>query len=396
MITLKIIFWLSGFALVHTYIIYPIMVRFLSRNKKNNVIFYDQSDNLPEVSVLMAVHNEASVIKEKMESLLAQDYPAQKLSFYIGSDCSTDATNDILENYKNSNSSIHFFPFHERQGKPGVINVLEQKVSSRSARSNDHIYLLTDASVMLEHNTLKKMVRHFKNNEIVLVDAHMMYSGVGEKGIARSENKYLNAEVLVKNAESRLWGKMIGPFGGCFCIRSSHFRCVPQNYLVDDFYIAMTAMQKGGSAINDLEAKCFEQVSHKASEEYRRKKRISTGNFQNLFAFKNLLNPFTKLGFSYVSHKVLRWMGPFFIIAMFVSSFILAQSEVVFFKFIFAGLIGWFFLIPSIDRLLSWVNIKIKIFRSISYFNHMNLALLHGFIEFLFGVKSSIWQPTER
>ena len=120
---------------------------------------------------------------------------------------------------------------------------------------------------------------------------------------------------------------MIGPFGGCYMLRSNYFSKVPDNYLVDDFYIAMEVFRKGGLAINDLSAICTESNSSDILEEFKRKSRISAGNFQNLLTFKNLLwPPFSKLAFNFISHKVLRWLGPLFIATFTILGLILGLS----------------------------------------------------------------------
>jgi len=391
---LHLIFWLSLAALVHTYLLYPILINLLAKGKSLNSITY-KDDELPVVHVLMAVHNEEKVISQKIQSLLNQDYNKSKYHIFIGSDASSDQSNKIITAHAKENANIHFFPFKKRQGKPGLINQLELKSNDLMPTSKDKIFLLTDANVMLESDTLKKLARHFKNDNIALVDSNMIYQGIDEGGIAAPENSYLNREVRIKNDESRAWGKMIGPFGGCYAIRSTHFTKVPQNYLVDDFYIAMHAMKDGALAINDLDAKCYEKVSIEASEEYRRKKRISTGNFQNLFTYWKLLNPFSKLGFSFISHKVLRWLGPFFIIAIGISTFFLASGNT-YFQIVLGALAAWFVVPFLVTKLGNLFKLKIAVFNAIHYFNFMNVALLHGFFTFIFGVKSGIWEPTKR
>jgi len=254
---------------------------------------------------------------------------------------------------------------------------------------------LTDANIILHEDALSNMVKYFKDEKIALVDGHMIYTGLEDGGVAKPENSYLSSEVKLKEAQSKLFGKMLGPFGGCYCLRSTFYSKVPSNYLVDDFYLSMSTFEKGGSAINALDAKCYEKVSTKASEEYRRKKRISAGNYQNLFRFWKLANPFSKLGYAFLSHKVLRWLGPFFMIAIIVSSLML-QSSSNFFSFIVLALITWFIGIPLINKILQSFKINFGLANAISYFNFMNLALLHGFFNFLRGIKSGIWKPTER
>jgi hypothetical protein len=96
---------------------------------------------------------------------------------------------------------------------------------------------------------------------------------------------YISREVLIKQHESILWGTMMGPFGGCFAIRSELYEPVPKNFLVDDFYINMKVLEKGYQCINNLNALVFEDISNNLSDEFKRKVRISTGNFQICNAF---------------------------------------------------------------------------------------------------------------
>jgi len=149
-------------------------------------------------------------------------------------------------------------------------------------------------------------------------------------------------------------------------------------------------------AIRTLEAVCDEPVSHKIEEEFKRKKRISTGNFQNLFHFRGLLNPFSTLGFSYLSHKVLRWIGPLLMLVIALSSLLLAIKGSAFFIAVTVGQLIWYIVIPIGDRIFRALGIQLSALRNVSYFNVMNWALLRGFFSFLSGVKSSIWEPTKR
>jgi hypothetical protein len=97
-----------------------------------------------------------------------------------------------------------------------------------------------------------------------------------------------------------------------------------------------------------------------------------------------------------VSHKVLRWLGPFFMLSMFSGALILALFGN------FMGLIlllllslAWVVL-PIIDFLASQLGIHVFLLRGLRYFMLMNVALLAGFFKFLNGIKSNVWQPTQR
>ncbi len=399
-IILIVIFISSTFCLVYSYFIFPLILKFISRNKKNNSICFKHLEELPHVTLLMSLHNEEKIIEEKLNSLIKQKYPLEKLNIFIGSDNSNDDTNKIVANFIQKyklEKNYFFFPFKNRQGKPGVINSLVKKAFSIYPKNKNHILIITDASVILSEDTTFHLVKHFKNPNIGLVDSHMKHTGLQQEGISQSEDQYISNEVTIKYHENISTGKMMGPFGGCYALRSTCFVPVPSNFLVDDFFLAMKVLEQGKDNINDLDAICQESVSHNIQQEYRRKVRISSGNFQNLSTFKHLLLPHKKsIAFNFLSHKVLRWLGPFFIILSFVSNLFLCLSENIIFIILFSFQVGLIFLIPILDLILQKLSINIHLFRSIRYFFVMNFALLQGLIRYLKGIKSNVWQPTER
>lgn len=387
MIVFEILFWLSLAVVFHSYVLYPIILTLLSRNKKGNQIFYDKTER-PFVSILMSAFNEEGVIEEKIKSIYETKYPADKFEVLIGSDCSVDKTNEIITRLQATYNSLQFFPFTERQGKGNIINQVYQK-------SKGEIIILSDANVMFDENTIYELVKNFKNSKIGLVDTNMQNIGLKREGISHQEKAYISREVIIKNQEGNIWGTMMGPFGGCYAIRRELYAPVPKNFLVDDFYICMKVLENKYQAINNLDAKVYEDVSNNLNDEFRRKIRIATGNFQNLQTFSNLLLPIHKgLSFSFLSHKVLRWISPFFIIISLISLVFLSCESKIYELALIAQIFT--FLIPCADALLKKVNLHFSIFRFVTHFYVMNLALFIGFFKFMKGVKSNVWKPTKR
>ncbi len=397
---LEFIFWSGMLCFAHTYLLYPFLLKLLSGSKPNNLVVFEDPQTFPQVSVLMSVYNEAAVIGAKINSLLQLDYPPEKLSIWIGSDCSSDTTNEVLAAFTRNDSRIHFFPFRQRRGKPLVINELAQKaIEANSGASNLHVFLITDANVILIPQTLKELVKHFKNERIAVVDAHMIHTGIKADGISQIEDQYISTEVQLKHREGIVWGKMIGPFGGCYAVRSDYFTPVPHNFLVDDFFITLKAIERGGFAISELKAICYEPVSHEIGVEYRRKARISSGNFQNMATFRRLwLPPWRSwLHFAFFSHKVLRWIGPFLIIAAGLSCGLLALNPLnLFYRYSFFVLTAGCTVLPVFDRVLARFGFHMRLLRSLRYFLLMNMALMEGFFKYLKGIKNNVWEPTKR
>ena len=385
-----ILFWLSVFVIFHSYVIFPFILKVLAGNKTRNSDFYTLlSKDLPKVSVLMSLYNEEDVIENKIKSIYNSNYPEEKLEVIIGSDNSNDNTNNIVNELSDKYKSLHFLPFKKRQGKPSIINQLQKKAEGS-------IIIITDANVIFSENTIFEMVKHYKDETIGLVDTQMKNTidSISNTGISVQESSYISREVKIKQNESILWGTMMGPFGGCYSLRNNLFKDVPVNFLVDDFYINMNVLKQKKKAINSKEAIVYEDVSNNLKDEFKRKIRISTGNFQNLIKFNNLLFSSIKgLSFSFISHKVLRWLGPFFILTALISNILLLDIIV------YIASISIFtitFALPFLDLLLKKTNINIPVFRFVTHFYSMNLALLIGFFKFISGVKSGIWQPTKR
>lgn len=390
------LFFFSAGGLFHSYLFYPFLLSALSKKRRPARPQFGDGEEWPQISVLLSVYNEEAVIAEKLQSLFASDYPGA-LSYFIGSDASSDRTHERIRALCKGREDVFLSEFPHRRGKPSVLNDLARLALERRPPSAGHIFLITDANVFLEPATLKRLIRHFKDPDIGLVDAHMINTGLSEAGISRSETQYIRTESLVKNREGQLWGTMIGPFGGCYALRSDLFEPIPPHFLVDDFYLAMRAFEKGALAINDLEAICYEAVSHELREEFRRKARIAAGNFQNLLLFWRLwFPPFSRLGFAFFSHKVLRWMGPFLLFIALLSSLALALTgNPLFAALLLLQLVVWV-LVPLADRLLLTIGVHLIWLRGVRYFLSMNLALLAGFFRFLRGVRSGAWEPTKR
>ena len=381
------LFWICLFLLVYTYFIFPFSTIFLARKKSLNNKFYKQED-VPSVSILIAAYNEQDVIKEKVMSIINSNFSSSKMEITIGSDCSTDNTNEIISELAKNHSFLNTKIFTERSGKSAIVNKLVKQ-------AKNEILILTDANIIFSKNTIQSLIRHFKNSKIGLVDSNMVNIGIKKSGISLQEKTYISSEVKFKHAESKLLGMLMGPFGGCFAIRKSLFIPIPENYMVDDFLVCMNILKNGNLAINDLDAVVYEDVSNQISEEFRRKRRISMGNFINLFHFKKLLlKPFSKLGFIFLSHKVIRWFGPILLLLVLASNFILISDSIFYKIAFFSQLI--LFISPFIDLLLRKIGIHVLILRFVTHFYSMNLALFMGMIDYLTVNKKGVWEPTKR
>lgn len=386
MMAVEIIFWLCLLGMLSTYIVYPASMIILSSGKKQEFEALPEND-LPLIEMIFAAHNEEAVLEKKIRSVLNSNYPAQKLNVRVGSDCSTDRTNHILKKLAGEfpqRLKVHIF--NERQGKANILNHLRKHATAP-------LLLLTDANIMFPANAVRKLAAAMSDGTIGACGGIIEYQQVEKKGIARQENDYLNLENRLKLAESRLLKLCIGLEGGCYLIRRELFRPIPQRFFMEDFFITLHVLSQGKKIALNNQARVNEDISVSPKEEFKRKVRISIGNFQNLIFYGPLLvKRFWPVGFSFLFHKILRWLTPFFMILMLACliglSYFKAAYLFLTFAYVFFLALGFLGMLVTAKRggLLNYPG----------HFIYMNMALLLGFIQYIKGVESNAWQPTAR
>ena len=371
---------ISFLGIAQTYILYPLSLFLFGKNRQVKPALSTNFD----IAVVIAAYNEENVIEKKIQSVLATSYPLDKLVIYVGSDASTDRTNEIVANFATQYPNVQLKIFQGRTGKAGIINsIIEQ--------CKEELLILTDANVFFTPSTIPNLVRHFSEKETHQVCANILKISDRNENIQALEKGYLLVENQIKLRESASWGLVMGAEGGCYAIRRQAYTPIPPNFFMDDFFVTMSVIKNKGRVIFDAEAICYEDLPTESAEEFKRKIRISIGNFQNLVAFKKLLWPFwSAIAYSFISHKILRWLTPFFLILLFLVSFLLSFD--CFFFQVLAIIQCVLFLSPLAIPYLKWM--KPALF--VAHFYNMNLALLIGFFRYLKGVKSSVWQPTPR
>lgn len=383
-----IIFWTTVFLLFHSYLFFPVFMKIISRKvNSEDLMFGQDSPDLPFLSILMAAHNEEKVIAGRIHNLMLSSYPKDKFEIWIGSDNSDDNTNRILSELDSFYDHVHIWLSPKRIGKGNIMNMLIQKAKG-------DICVFTDANILFKSDTVFQLAKKFLDPQTGIVSGNILSSDVKYDGISYQENTFISLEVLIKYYEGKKWGVTIGAYGGCYAIRKCLYSEIPVNFIVDDFYVTMKVIEKGKRSILEMNAICYEHITNILKEEFRRKVRISSGNFQNLFAFSNLIFQRKPVAFCFISHKVVRWIGPFLLLIAFILNGVLATSSTFYwYLFVFQCLIIF---IPFLDFFLRKIHIHIIILRFITHFYSMNLALAIGFLKFLKGVNTNVWEPTNR
>lgn len=382
MIALQIIFWLCIAAMVHTYLVYPLSLRLFRRRYATPPVMPDAA--WPRVSVLVPAYNEEKVIGAKIENLLALDYDPAKLEILVGSDGSTDCTDEIVKSF--TDPRVKLIRLAGRSGKTGVLNQLVGIASGE-------ILVFSDANVMIDRAAMKKLIRHFADPKVGVANGGKYIEIPAGAESVRGEAVYGRYENALRTRESEIGG-MSGALGSLMAVRRGIYRQYAPGSTNDDTVPSIWAAFAGLRNVHDPEAKAYEESGRTVSEEFRRRIRIGAGNFQTLFRYPQILSPrYGRVAYTFFSHKVLRWFFPFLMIGALIANVILAGSPL--FKILLylqaagyaAALLGW---------IVESVGLRIPPLSALYHFVALNAGLLIGFFVYCHGIRSSAWERTER
>jgi cellulose synthase/poly-beta-1,6-N-acetylglucosamine synthase-like glycosyltransferase len=377
------IFSLSGMLIIYAYALYPGIVWFLSRCYRPWRCVPTEVDALPSISLLIAAHNEEAVIGQRIENALALDYPATKLEVVVASDGSSDATNDIVRRY--NDRGVRLVQYTERQGKTCVLN-------NTIPTLGGEVILLSDANTFYEPSAARRLAHWFSDPTVGAVCGRLIL--VDPKTGTNVDSLYWRYETFLKRCEGRLGG-LLGANGAVYGIRKSIYRSIPHNTLVDDFVIPLYAkIATNCRIVYDPEAIAHEETPKNVRAEFRRRARIGAGGYQCLVILRRILSPrYGWTAFTFFSHKVLRWLCPFFLLTLLLSNLLLIDLPV--FRWFLGGQ-ATFYLLSVVVACLPPRITMLRPLRLTTMFASMNLALLVGFFQLLSQKQSGRWARTAR
>jgi cellulose synthase/poly-beta-1,6-N-acetylglucosamine synthase-like glycosyltransferase len=331
----------------------------------------------PRVTIVLAAHDEASCIREKIEGCLALDYPPERLDVVVGCDGCTDGTAAIAR--EAGRGRVRVVELSPRQGKASVLARLVP------AASGD-VVVLTDANVGFHPGAVRALARRFRDPSVGAVVGRLRLRTRDGAG----EGTYWAYETFLKYLEGKL-GCVLGANGGIYAIRRILFPPLPPDTITDDFVIPLRIAVRGWKVPFEPSANAYEDAPDDPRVEFGRRARIGAGNWQALARLPDLLDPRAGfVSFAFVSHKLLRWLTPFLLVLAFVANVAVAAAP---------GAWGWraFLLVQASCYLLAAAGEEAgPAGRATRHFVTMNAALAVGLWRFLRGTQRAAWQRTAR
>ncbi len=374
----EIIFWLSAAALAYTYAGYPLLLLIVSWLRPREV---RRGEFTPAVSVIITAYNEERALNAKLENTLALDYPSELLEIIVASDCSTDRTDEIVREF--AERGVRLVRQPQRLGKTAAQNMAVPEVRGE-------IILFSDATSLYQPDVLRVMMPSFADPTVGCVAGRLIYVDPAQTRVGRGARSYWGYETFLKEHESRIFS-LIGASGCLYATRRSAY--VPlYNEACSDFIIATKMVEQRLRAVYEPAAVCTEETNRHSDKELKMRVRVIAQTFTDLWRHRAMMNPF-RSGFYAVqllSHKVMRYAAPLFLIAIMATSAILARYSMLY-SIVFVAQAGCY-LSALGAGMLERAGLHSRMLALPQYFILSNLAALLGFYQFLRGERYAHWE----
>jgi cellulose synthase/poly-beta-1,6-N-acetylglucosamine synthase-like glycosyltransferase len=319
-----------------------------------------RSDFLPSVSLLLAVHNGASFLRDKLNSILALSYPPEKLEVFILSDGSSDATDSIAKEFASPRIHLISLP---RGGKSAAIN-------HGLSLAQGEILFFTDVRQRLDPLALRHLAANFADPKVGAVTGELqILAPNGAVGEQADMDLYWRYELWARAKQSAHFS-LFNTTGCLYAMRRSLARPLPPNTLIDDAEMPLQAYLKGYRIIFDPVSIAFDYPTQSGTE-WTRRMRTLGGLWQVFLRHPKLLLWPHPMWLHFVSHKFGRLALPWCLIGIFTSTALLPDTPVR--SLLIANEILFLLLAAS----LPWLPARSPLYRYASWartFLVMNLA----------------------
>lgn len=374
------LFWLAAGVVLYSYVGYPALIHLAARLWPGPRIRED--DSTPTVTVVIAARNEEACLGEKLRSVLALDYPRDRLEILVGSDGSTDRTEAIASGF--AKEGVRLLALPGPRGKAAVLN-------DAVALASGEILVMTDARQALGEDAVRRLVSSFADPTVGAVSGELHLVAAPDQP-ARGVGLYWRYEKAVRQAESR-FDSTVGVTGALYALRRTLFKPLDPRTILDDVAVPMEIVLAGYRVLFAPNASAFDRIESDSAREYRRKVRTLAGNYQLVALRPALLDPFrNRLFWQLVSHKLSRLAVPWCLLLILLASAFLARAH-------------WLYAIALAAQLAlyglalaGWRSARRQRplrLTSLPYtFALLNLAAASGLLGFLRGTARSTWKAS--
>jgi len=369
-------FWSAACLMFYIYGAYPLWMYLRSRLQPRP---QRQGSIFPTVSIILAVHNGAALLRQKVAHLLSLNYPQDRMEIEIVSDGSTDGTDDILKKFQDPR--IKCFQCSEHLGKAAALNIGMQSATGE-------ILLFLDIRPWIESNALQLLVSNFEDPRVGCVTGDLVLREDGHDAGAKAVGGlYWRYEQWIRDCEAKV-DSPLGVYGGFYAIRRKLASALPEGTILDDMLQPLSVIRQGYRSVLDLRARVYDIWPRSLRGEFHRKVRTLAGNFQLLQLAPWLLSRQNRLRFELISHKLMRLLVPLLLVILLASSALLANHSRLYAGALASQIV--FYILAALGSARS-IPILTRLAAPASAFCMLNAAVVVGFYKFLF-TRGPLWK----
>jgi poly-beta-1,6-N-acetyl-D-glucosamine synthase len=370
------VFWVGACVVAYTFVGYPCAIAVLARLRPRPV---RGGPVRPSVSLLIAAHNEARSIARKLDNALALDYPLDRFEIVLASDGSTDATCEIAARY--GGQGVRALAFPVRRGKPSVLN-------DAIPQCRGDIVVLSDARQLYDRGAIVALVENFADQTVGAVSGELHLENRAGAGVGEGVGLYWRYEKIIRRSESAL-DSTVGATGAIYAIRRALFEPIPWDTLLDDVLIPLRIARRGHRVVFEPRARAFDEVAETPRQEFTRKVRTLSGNLQLFVREAWLWSPRqNRLWLQALSHKLLRLVAPFGLVAVLAASVALATDGL--FRAALLAQLGFY--AAAVIGAIGGPASRRRCFAVPYAFCLLNITALAGIAAFLVGWQQVTWR----
>lgn len=359
------------------YVGFPIVVRLVRRRRWPEPL---APTDLPRVSVLFAARNEANVVGDRIQNILDQNYPADRLEILVVSDASDDATDSIVTSI--TDPRVRLVRQEQRSGMTEGLNRL-------AALATGDVLLRTDPNTIFAQGCVRALGRVFVDSKVGIAVGEVRFTNANTPSVASGEGLYWSLETATKRAAAEL-GLLCVANGAVYAIRRKLWTPLPP-WVADDAAHPLLVWRAGYTAVVAPNAIAYERACTSLREEYLRKVRIISRQVAcaRWIGLHRLPLP---IAFSYTAHKLIRYTVPFAVgIAFPLSVFSACNGSLVGIA-VSGGLTS-----VAATALLGLTDLpghSGRVTRAMSYLGMVNAAAVAGVVRALRGHPSVTWEAS--
>lgn len=314
-----IVFWLSLLLLAHAYGGYAVLLRGLAARRPAAGGVCPPAKTAPHVSVLLTVYNEKEHILPRLENLLAQDYPRERLEIVVASDGSDDGTDRLVTEFAANHPEValRLIPVVGREGKSGAQNHAVPELAGE-------IVVLTDAAARFVPEFISRIVAPFADPAVGCAVGRVAFAD-DDTAVSRGIRRYWRSEMALRAAESHL-GILAVASGQAMAFRRNLFRPLPL-HVGDDCIIPLDVVDAGARVVHVHDAVTHDETETGIGGEFRARARMTARNWTGTWRHPRLLSPLAHPGYAFAlwSHKLLRWLSPVLLMLFGIAALVLAD-----------------------------------------------------------------------